>query len=537
MRRFAASAKAWVAALGLMAIAFVFAWRTTRDLAWPNEHDLYREMASAQSLLREGYGHDPCYLGERTWYNPLTHIALAVFQRVTGWELSAATARAGAFLNLLGPVSFFLMAMRLLGRRRAVMALVSYLFCIGGSFPSWSAATYSPWLYPVNFAQGFFYLLIFQLAALRDRPPGWGWALVTGCLWGLCFLAHTAPALLFGAILAALVIVRGIRVGSAAFRHGMIAALAMAVGFVIVIFPYAASIVGHYSLRIVNPIPNGYVPDFLGYRHIPFMLARHIEPPVLVVWVGLFLVVRGRAAPFVRALLLAWFSLAAAYLAYGYAVAGVAKLGLHWPLIIPSYHALFYLKASFSPLFAIGIDALARGAVARLKPAWEPARRARWSQRGAIAACCLVAVGTMPQYFNRYDYSRARAEALGHGAESDRIALYRWVRENAGPRDVFLASDDMGLFAVAVAGSKTLVVDPYLSNPYVDWTPRNSARRQLFDALAAGDREGFLAGAREWNISHVVVETEGFPAATRPDDAPLEDVWSAGTLRVYRIQP
>ena len=92
-------------------------------------------------------------------------------------------------------------------RWTAVLALCGYLFAVGGAFPSWGAATYSPWIYPVNFAQTFFYVLILRLALLRGQPLSVRWALLTGALCGLTFLAHTAPTLLFAGVLLLAVIV------------------------------------------------------------------------------------------------------------------------------------------------------------------------------------------------------------------------------------------------------------------------------------------------------------------------------------------
>jgi hypothetical protein len=526
----------WSGAAALMAAAFALAWHTTRDLEWPNEYDLYRELASAQSLLREGFGRDPCYLGEQIWYNPLTHLAIAAFHRVSGMELHVAAARGGTYLNLFGPLAFFLMALRLLGRRRAIMALASYLFCIGGAFPSWAAATYSPWIYPVNFAQGFFYLLVFQLAALRDRTPGPVWSCVTGVLWGLCFLAHTAPALLFAPILALLAVRRMREAPSRPWRAGLVPALLVFACFTLVIAPFAASIVGHYGLRILNSVPNGYVADFLGYRKIPLMIARHLEAPVLVAWCGLVFLWRRRAAPFVRTLLLAWFALTAAYVGYGYVVAGFAKVGVRLPLIIPSFHALFYFKAALSLLFAFGLDKLSREVVARWRPEWPLFRQVTWAHRIALAGTAILVLIALPRYLDRYDYQRARAEAVGHDLERERIALYHWVLSHAGPRDVFLASDDPALFAIAPAGAKVIAVNPYLSNPYVEWTRRDAARTAMWDALAAGQGETFIQLARAWNVSHVLDETAGRGIAPELRGALLEEAWSSGSWRVYRIR-
>lgn len=527
----------WAAVL--MAIAFTVAWRTTHDLAWPNEHDLYRDMASAQSLLTEGFGRDPVYVGERVWYNPLTHIAMAAAHVVSGLPLPETVARCGAYLNLLGPICFFLLAVRLLDRTSAVLALISYLFCIGGSFPSWAAATYSPWLYPVNFAQGFFYLLMGQLVALRDRKPGPLWAVATGALWGFTFLAHTAPALLFGAIMVYIVLAhvwRARRPSGADLRGAAITAAVMGATFLIVIAPFAASILGHYRLHIANPVPNAYFPSFLGYRAIPEMILRHLDLPVLVAWYGLYLLVRGRCTPFVRTMFLPWVVVTAAYLLYGYVVAGFLKFGIRLPLIIPSYHALFYFKASLSILFAIGLTSLVNS-VARRLPAHSSAALDLWKRGAAKIAALAIAAFEIPFYTSRYDYAQARAEALAHGAETSRIAVYAWLRANARPDDVVLASDDLGIFCVAPAGAKTVAVDPYLSSPYVPWRPRDDARDAMFAALRDGRADDVVRLARDWRVTLVADETDGAAIAPSLLESTLHQVLASGPIRLYRIHP
>lgn len=522
----------------LIALALGMGVRTTGDLVWPNEHDFYREMASARSLLQEGFGHDPLYPGETIWYNPLTHVAFAAVHRVTGLPLEVVASRSGAYLNLAGPILFFLMVLVLFDGWTAVLALTGFLFCVGGSFSSWMAASYSPWLYPVNFGQAFFYLLMILLAALRGRWPGVRWALLAGVAWGLTFLVHTAPAVLFALILAGVVAgpgLRQLRAAPASFWRMAWPALLMGSVFFVVIFPYARSLIGHYGLHIVNPAPIGFVDECLGYRKIPEMIRRHLELPVLVAWFGLYLVVKGRAPEHTRQLLLVWLAVTAAFVVYGYIAVGALKVGMHLPAIVPSYHFLFYFKAALAVCFAVGVLALARAAMTRLARrhalAVEP-----WTRRVALALALGLALWNLPGYLVRYDFSRARAEALGHGEERDRIALYDWVRTQGHEGEVFLASNDLGLFGLAPAGAKVVVVDPYLSSPYVDWTSRDQARNRMFELLGAGDSEGFSALARLYQVAYVVVDRTTGPVAPALLGSDLQEVFASGPIRVFRVR-
>ena len=529
--------RAFLCALVLLVAAFVAAFRTTRDLAWPQDHDLYRDMASAQSFLDEGFGQDPVYRGETVWYNPLTPLVVAAAQRLTGLPLPLVYARAGTFLNLLAPIAFFAAAALLFDAWIAALALAGFLFAVGGAFPSWGAATYSPWLYPVNFAQAFFYLLILRLALLRDRPLTFGWAAATGALWGVAFLAHTAPMLIFGFVLLFAVVVPRLRSGGwggAAVRSLAVPLLLFGLVAAGVVAIYAASIVGTYHLHIVNPIPNGFVADFLGYRKIPLMLLRHLAPPVLVAWYGLYLLLRGRCDPHARRILLPWLGLTAAAVLYGYAVTGALKVGIHLPMVVPAFHFLFYFKAAMCLLFALGAVDLGRRLAAWLARR-APLSAERWAPRLGLALALALALGNVPAYLGRYDYVEARSEALWRADQRERIAVYEWVRAHARHDDVFLASDDMGLFGVAPAGAKVVAVDPYLSSPYVDVEARRADRDAMFARLAAGDEAGFRRLARRWQVGYVVDESDGRGVASSLAGSALEPVLAAGHVRLYRV--
>lgn len=529
--------RAYALALAMLAAAFLYGHGKVEDLAWPNEHDLYRDMASAQSMLDEGLGRDPCYLGERVWYNPLTAQLMAVAHRVTGLTLPEVAARGGAYLNLAAPIAFFAMVAVLFDAWTAVFALGGFLFCVGGSFPSWAAATYSPWLYPVNVAQAFFYLLILRAAALWHAPVSIRWSLGTGVLLGVAFLAHTAPVLIFACVLAWVLLAPCLlreQPWLPACRSMVAPGLVMAAAFAVITLPFTWSIVGHYGLRIVNDIPNGYVPDFLGYRHIPDMVLRHLDVPVLVAWVGLYGVARGRHGALARRILLPWVAVSAAGLFYAYVVVGAAKVGVRLPIVLPGYHSLFYFKAALSVLFALGLVTLARGIVARFGSAGR-SDCTPWERGGALLLLAAIIAWSLPAYGRRYDFTVARSEALGHAAERGRIAIYTWLRDYGKPDDVVVASDNMGLFAVAPAGAKVVVVNPYFSNPYVDWAVREQARSNLCAALERGDGTAFLQLADTWHVTYVAEEPPHVRVSPALVGRDLQPVLSSGGAVLYRV--
>ena len=147
--------------LDLVALCACFAawwaaWQQARDLEWPCEGDLYRDMSAAQSILDGQGGADPAYLDERWWYNPLVPAVVGLLSRAFDMPLPRAYATLGTHLNLVAPLGLYAMMSVLSTRRTALISLLGFLFLGPHKHISWLHATYSPWLWTCNFAQGLF---------------------------------------------------------------------------------------------------------------------------------------------------------------------------------------------------------------------------------------------------------------------------------------------------------------------------------------------------------------------------------------------
>src|SRR5262245_14771243 len=95
------------AAILLCALAWLPAWAATRDLAWPCETDIYRDLGSAQALIDGNWGGDPGYQGETWWYGPLIPGLVALSAKLSGSPLHVAYTTHGVYLNLLAPLAFY----------------------------------------------------------------------------------------------------------------------------------------------------------------------------------------------------------------------------------------------------------------------------------------------------------------------------------------------------------------------------------------------------------------------------------------------
>src|SRR3954466_15467182 len=94
---------------GLLAIAFESGWAATYDLQWPFDHDLYRDAASAQSILDGRFPTDPYYKGESNWYHPLGSAIVALVSLVTNIPPAEVYGRHGAGPAVLISVAIFVL--------------------------------------------------------------------------------------------------------------------------------------------------------------------------------------------------------------------------------------------------------------------------------------------------------------------------------------------------------------------------------------------------------------------------------------------
>ena len=530
----------------LILVALIFGILTTRGLSWPDLTDqslgegpgLYRDMASARTMLEGEYGPDPIYLGERTWYNPVVPALIAGVTFVTGQPLHVVTTRIGTYANLLAPLCFFWMAAVLFGRWTALFSLAAFLFLLPGSLPAWLSATYSPWLMPVNFVQSFFYLLV--IAWYRAQRKGSARAYVLpGILWGITFLGHTAPALVFGGMTllwmadVAWSVQRGFtwRISRASVVRWSI----MVVAALVVSAPFLAVIAGHYGLRIRNPVPSANSVSLLS-RDLPELIWLHLTVPMAIAMFGLWIVVTRSFRPVSRRLLLGWIAVTGVFLVYSFLRLGAKLGGVILPNIVPSFHFFFYLKAATAVLFGVGVTWLGR--MAAIAIARRRGSEATGSMRPLLVSALVCAVLLAFQartYAARDNFQAARRGAITT-AGSDQIHVLEWLLSHHGPSDVALASDDDATFVCAPSGVRAVMAWPVWSNPYIDLQPRAQARDAMFNALDGDDSAAFRELAQRYGVTFVITES---PRSARYDaktPSDLELVLSAGSRRVYRVR-
>jgi len=90
-------------------------------------------MSYVQGALDGKFGKDPNYAGAYLWYNPMLSSIETLIVKITGLPVNIVLARAGVYLNLLGPLAFVLMLTVLFDLRMALACLLSYLFLASGN--------------------------------------------------------------------------------------------------------------------------------------------------------------------------------------------------------------------------------------------------------------------------------------------------------------------------------------------------------------------------------------------------------------------
>jgi hypothetical protein len=523
-------------ALALCAVAFVQNRSVIRDVAWPGFDVQYRELASAQTLLDQGYGPDSAYSREHFWYNPMTAWIIAGASRVTGMPAPVVFNQLGPIVNLTAPVTLFVLAAVLFDGFAAVAALAAFIFLVGTEFPFYYSATYSPWFAPESFGQASFYLLLAALCVAFRPGASLAWSAVCGALLGVTFLTHTAPALLGGA---AIVLLGGLemrRVGGA--RESLMrVAVALAVALAVSL-PFAYEILFRYHLKIVNQFPSASPSTLLDLNELP-SLARTIAIPALV----------AAAAFGLRALkgldlrmrvLFVWAGVVVSLLGANVVRLLLEKVGIHLPPVVPALHFFFYLMTLLALGAGVAIaDASAaiaarfgRGSATGLEPGLA----------GGLLACCitLALVGlAYPRYLQRRDFTDTRIEAA---ALSERfpVDVVSWIRAHTSPDDVFLCTDDASLYIVPPAGRKVVATNRYFSNPYVDWVTRDADRSRMFDLLKRGDVEGFRTTAARYGARFILLTRDRsrewlHPSGLRPSDLPDLDAVSLTALPAFEL--
>ena len=468
------------AAAALMILAaLVQGLRATSGLQWPYDPDHFRDIAFAQTALDGHPFSDASYAGEWIWYNPLVPWLVAIGAALTRVTPTLAQVTAGPYLNLLGPVFFYLVAVRLAGRPAALASLALMLFVICRE-DCWACATYSPWLFTSTFSQGLFYASVLAIlrAGSRRTPAS---AVLAGALLGLTFLSHTAPALVLALITVATLPARiTALVGTTA---------------AIVASPFIIPIAGHYHLRVVNTEP-------LSWHYGPLM------------WPALVGTVRANAVWFAGALAGMYWLHSRAVVTWIGAATVLVLTGLLQTPIIPPFHFWIYLLAAVALLCGVAIARIL------VKPAV------------VVGAVIVAVVWHWPAYAARQDFTLVRGLALDRNPNF--AAMTSALRRLSVADEVVLGTYGAANLIIGPAGRKVVAPQPAMANPYVPIEQRIADREAMLRAVQQHNRDAFLRLSERYDVSLVmsVGKTECAAAETFDLLTPIERLGDVCLARV-----
>lgn len=504
----------WTFAIGVaIVLGSVAAYlsRTTNHLHWPYDVDMYRDIGQAEWVRQGHLLGDASYRGEAAWYNPLLSWVVAAISKVSGISVATVTVRGGVVLNLLAPVALTVLVARWFGRTAAGFALVAFVFLVSADHPSWAVATYSPWLFQANFAQGTAYLALLALPAAFERRRTRD-AIVLGALMGVVALAHTAPALLLAAIVL-VVAFRRVRRQDVSARDAARAVGIVAASAFVVASPLLVPLALRYRFDVRNELPTSFVWDELRNDHLlRFALEFGIRWPILLgigatVW--WWLRQRRHVDDLRLTVLITW--TAVSFLALAVSCFGASTLpgASLVPKVVPSYHWFLYLSASVCVWFGMGVASVVRDLGARRPDL-------RLSTVATAVAVVMVAVA-LPQWRDRDERVRTREQSVAIGAMFDEFAVSRWIATSTAEDDVILydLGDEQSLIVGALDARRTVVTGAFFSNPFVDWQARADDAAAMLAALRECRLADFATLAAEYGVGHVVTASATPMAATQ----------------------
>ena len=478
----------------MLTVAFIQCYRITRGLQWPYDGDFERDMGFIQGMLDGNPGKDPNYLGQFLWYNPLLFYIETIIVRISGWPIHQVVSQAGIFINLPGPLTFLLMAIRLQGFRTASASFLSYLFLATGNIVGSAAATYSPWPYPVCFSQFGFYLTLFVCYQAFSTQKYYWFALL-GIACGICFLGHAGPAVL---VVLILIYMQGEKMVAAlktknyaSLRTFLLQGGICFVFFVVTSFPLLYVVVWKYHLHFVNRAIFEYRAGILIWHNYAAFLRANVNIQFVIAVIGFVWFYRRFHQTLARKIIFSWFFAALFMFVYTTMLPTIhEKLHIKLPDTVPSYHYFFYIKAAQSIYFGFGLVFMLR-----LIYQWLSNLLLRDQHRLRVPvsleyfillSVLLYAIGYFPIYHMRKDFIMNRDLDYIRGSEKEKIDVYHYILENIPEDKVILCDEEANDFPVMASGRKMVSASYLFSNPYVDFWKRYNDRNDMLSFVKTG---------------------------------------------------
>ena len=503
----------------MLSMAFYQCYKTTHDLHYPFDLDFDRDVSFARGMMNGHYGQDPNYKGEFLWYNPMLFTIEAAIAKITSSPLMEVVVQAGTYLNLLGPITFFLMAAYFFGFEAALACLLCFLFSRGKMVNVGLPYNYSPWLYPFCFAQSLFYInIILCYKAFLSQKNSW--FILLGITIGLSFLAHAAPTLL---IILIMFSIQSKKIFSAikertypVLKKYLLQGVTTLSFFILVSLPLLYYIVGKYHMHIVNRAPMEFTDRLFYMSHFDELVKENLSPSLIVALIGFIWFYKNFHQYLIRSIVLNWLFISIALYIYSTLVAflGGERYNIHLPGTVPSFHYYFYIKTIEWLFFGFGFVFLFRSTID-----WITNRMVNDKKQNrstyinilfpvAVLSCAII---IFPSYKTRPDFVIMRDLSLAKEKNTDKIEIYNYILSNIPEDKVILCErkDSISMFPVMASSRKTVSIEDTFSNPYVDFSKRENDRYNMLMFLKTGAPVSAKKLFGEYDVSFVLLSASG----------------------------
>ncbi|HEK19031.1 MAG: hypothetical protein C0191_06310 [Mucilaginibacter sp.] len=513
-----------IACIIMLLLAFLQCYKAVHDLHWAFEPDFDRDIGYIRTTLNGHYGTDPNYLGQYMWYNPLLYLSEAAVVQITGLPINIVVARAGMFLNLLGPIFFFIMARKLFDYKIALAALLSFLFLATGNMPGWGGATYSPLQLADCYVQFIFYLNIF-LCYKAFSTQKIRWFIVQGIFLGISFLGHAAPTII---IILMMILLQGQKIIIAIRQKELslvktyfLQVFFTVIPFLIFSFPFLYFVLIKYHLHFVNRTILQCAPGIFARAKTIELLKLNLTFSLLIAVIGFVVFYKKYDNPLIKKIIFYWFYITLFMYLYE-AVLPAANRILHitLPDTIPALHYFFYLKGVQSVFFGFGFVYLLDVIIDWIKDyalkKYSTKFSAALSSNLFVFSVLAYALMYYPIYSNRTDFVIPRQQALAKEKETDKIEVYSFIVKNLPLDHVMLCKHDQSLFPVMATGIKMVSVEVYFSNPYISYEERENDRNDMLSYLSTSGPSSAATLFAKYKVSYVLLPNTDFEKLKTP---------------------
>ena len=527
----------------MLSMAFYQCYKTTHDLHWAPDPDFDRDIAFVRGTLDGNFGKDPNYKGEYLWYNPLLFSIETAIVKISSLPPNVVAVRAGAYLNLLAPVTFFIMAISLFGFEIALASLLSFLFLASGNILGWASATYSPRLYPVCFTQFIFYINI-ALCYKAFYTQKYFWFILLGASVGISFLGHAGPALLVILMMFSIQlqnILHSIRGKNyLLLKKYILQGVWASVSFIIAAMPLIYYVVGKYHLHIINRAPAEYTEGIFYLSNFKEMIKENLSVSFIISMIGFIWFYKNFQNKLMRKIIFSWLFVCIIMYAYSTLVALLEdKFHIHLPGTVPSFHYFFYLKALQSVFFGIGFIFLISQALNRIKNFNMKENNAvanRYYSNYFLVAIVLVCTFIyFPFYKNRADFTMFRQYALEKENQKDNIEVYNYILDNIPADKVILCEKDPSIFPVMATARKMVSIAYTFSSPYLDFDKRESDRNNMLLFLKTGEPGEVKKLFYDYDVSYALISEKELSEYKMLPPMLGQAILKNNTFRLFRL--